>query len=170
MRGTHGGAMDVLSLLRGRLVLPMMQATDKPAALVELVDFLVAKGELDPAQRDEVLTAVQARESIHTTGLGRGLALPHAIIGGIEREVAVLGLSRPGVDFHAYDAEPARVLLLLVTPTSKVYRHSENVRKIVVELTKDRCRESLVACRSVAEVLAVLEHDGACRDGAEEEP
>lgn len=91
-----------------------LEAFDRTGVIRELAG-VVCKGSsrLDP---DQVASAVLAREEMMPTGIGRGVAIPHARIDDIDLPVIAVGLSPNGVDFDAPDGAPARVVFLILTP------------------------------------------------------
>jgi mannitol/fructose-specific phosphotransferase system IIA component (Ntr-type) len=151
--------MDLLTLVRRRLIVPQLVAHDKHIAIHELVDFLVTEQEIPLASRDVVLKAVLNREAEKPTGLGDGLSLPHGVVDLLEKEVAVLGLSDRGIDFGAIDGRPAHIIILLVTPRYLAHRHPTNVRSIVMTLCQPAFRKELSACRTIDDVIDFLTED-----------
>lgn len=151
--------MDLLTLVRQRLIVPSLEATDKYEAIRELVDFLVHEEEIPGEARDTVLQAVLDREDEKPTGLGDGLSLPHGVVDLLDKEVAALGLSNHGIDFGAIDSRPAHIIILLVTPRSLKHRHPTNVRNIVITLCNPGFRKELAACRTIEDVIRFLSGD-----------
>jgi len=148
--------MDLLSLVRERLIVPDFHAPDKMTAIHQLIDYLVVEGEVPHAARDDVLGAVIRREEERSTGIAGGLALPHGVVDVLEREVAVVGLSEKGIGFGALDHRPARVIILLVTPRSLTSRHTEIVRNIAVLMHGSELLSSLPCCSTVEQAVSCL--------------
>jgi Kef-type K+ transport system membrane component KefB/mannitol/fructose-specific phosphotransferase system IIA component (Ntr-type) len=92
-----------------------LAATSRQEAIRELVELACHQSAMDPA---EVLARVLEREEIGPTGLGNGLAAPHARLAGLRTPVVAAGLSPVGIDFDAPDGQPAIVIFLLLTPES----------------------------------------------------
>ena len=70
--------MSLASLLSSEQIIPEMKATERWPAIVELIDLLVAQQKIDPASRDGILAALKQREETMSTGIGFGIAIPHA--------------------------------------------------------------------------------------------
>jgi nitrogen PTS system EIIA component len=140
--------MDLLTLVRRRLIVPQLAARNKHEAIHELVEFLVAEHEIPVDDQNAVLTAVLEREAEKPTGLGNGLSLPHGVVDLLDQEVAALGLSSGGIDFGGIDGLPAHIIILLVTPRFLSHRHPTNVRKIVMTLCQPNFRRSLSSCQT----------------------
>lgn len=102
--------------LSDRFSVESVTARDRDGALGEFSDFLVAGGHLRKKDRQPLLDELVRREEKGSTGIGGGMALPHARTEGVRRLLFVVGRSEAGVDFRAIDGAPVRVLFLLVAP------------------------------------------------------
>ena len=98
-----------------------LQASSKDDALVELVDAVARTDAVD--DRDELLVAVRAREQILSTGIGLGIAIPHARIGSVNRFVVAVGRHPAGIEFESIDQKPVQIVVLIAGPkdTQKPY-------------------------------------------------
>lgn len=100
--------------LSSKFFLPKLKAGSRWEAIHEITSAACeAVGGLDAAV---IETAVRAREEALSTGLGNGIALPHARIDGLTSPIVVVGISDIGIDFDAPDGKPAKVIFLLLTP------------------------------------------------------
>src|ERR671910_1560471 len=93
-----------------------LQATDKDSVLDELVRLLG----VDPRAGDTLLRVLQRRESLGSTGMGRGIAIPHCRSLVANRLRLAYGQSRKGVEFQAIDGKPVRFLFLIVAPPLEI--------------------------------------------------
>lgn len=149
--------MDLLNLTRRRLICLPLRADEKRAALEELLDFLIAQGELPSEARQTVLDSILERESRLSTGMEDGVALPHGLTDAIEEEVAAIGISAAGVPFDAIDGVSARIIVLLLTPRSKVFRHVTQVKQIARVLCSSETRQQILSAGSAQAVTKALE-------------
>src|SRR3989442_11405903 len=97
-----------------------------------------------PDARQTLLRALQEREQLHSTGIGDGVALPHArnaLVGLVEKPVIVFGRHDPGIHYGAIDAQPARLFFLLVTTT--VTQHLQILARISRLLHDRALRQNL---------------------------
>ncbi len=94
-----------------------LKATDKPGVLKELCDVLTTQ--VGAENLPEVYQAVQERERLLSTGIGLGLAIPHAIVDFVPEYCMALGLHPTGVEFDALDEAPVQVLALILGPEGK---------------------------------------------------
>jgi PTS system nitrogen regulatory IIA component len=107
--------------LREDLVLWDLPCLDKPSFLKDLVARVVAV--LPTLGEQELLDRLLEREAQQSTGIGDGLALPHAIVHGLERTALVVGRCREGLDFDALDSQPVDLLFLLLSPEDAKDEH-----------------------------------------------
>ena len=107
-----------------------MEAEDKAESFEELVDLLVMHYKLDC--RDEILEAIIRREAKMSTGIKRGIAIPHAKTSFTTGVIGVLGISDRGIDYESLDGEPVRMLFLLVSSEEDAGTHLAVLKKIAL--------------------------------------
>jgi mannitol/fructose-specific phosphotransferase system IIA component (Ntr-type) len=100
--------------------------------------------------------AVWAREDAVATGIGHGVALPHARIAGLKEPVVVVGLSEAGVDFDAPDGQPAHVIFLILTPTDDPSVQLDLAADIARAFVHEHALERVLRAQSYTEFLATL--------------
>jgi len=152
--------MTLGNLLSKDQILPEMQATERWSAIVELVDLLVANSQIKPADRDVVLAALRAREETMSTGIGFGIAIPHASSDRVEKVVAAFGRSSKGIEFDALDNAPVRFVVLFVVPKDQFQTHLRTLAAIAKFLNDRSVRERLGTAASAAEILGIFEDSG----------
>ena len=109
--------------------------------LREFARFLKRAGRV---QKEEELVRVLAeRESLGSTGIGNGVAIPHGKLRGIQEMVIAFGRSRRGVDYQSLDAQPVFLFFLLVTPDDKPGDHLKALARISRILKNPALREGL---------------------------
>src|SRR5216110_318924 len=110
-----------------------------------------------PEARQTLLRALQEREQLHSTGVGDGVALPHArnaLVGLVEKPVVVFGRHDQGVSYGAIDAKPARLFFLLVTTT--VSQHLAVLARISRLVRDPKLRQNLMTSDRPEKVLALI--------------
>jgi len=105
-----------------------LEAEDKDEAFEELVDHLCQVGDSDA--RDEILDALTLREAKMSTGIQKGVAIPHGNTNAVDSICGVLGISRKGVDYDALDGEPVYLLFMLVTPQKDAEKHLRILKRL----------------------------------------
>jgi mannitol/fructose-specific phosphotransferase system IIA component (Ntr-type) len=152
--------MTLGNLLSKDQILSEMQATERWSAIVELVDLLVTKGKIQLADRDIVLAALRAREETMSTGIGFGIAIPHASSDRVSQVVAAFGRSSKGIEFDALDNAPVRFVVLFVVPKDQFQTHLRTLAAIAKFLNDRSVRERLGAAATAEEILAIFEDSG----------
>jgi mannitol/fructose-specific phosphotransferase system IIA component (Ntr-type) len=148
--------MTLGSLLSPGQILPEMQATDRWAAIVELVDLLVAAGKIAAADRDGILADLRKREESMSTGIGFGIAIPHTSSSRVPSVVAAFGRSSKGIEFEALDNAPVKFIVLFVVPKDEFQTHLRTLAAIAKFLNDRTVRERLGAAADAAEILAIF--------------
>jgi PTS system nitrogen regulatory IIA component len=148
---TAGGGLKSVPVLRLRdylqrdLVLWDLPRLDKPSFMKELVARVVAV--LPAVDEKELLDRLLEREAQQSTGIGDGLALPHATVGGLETTALLVGRCREGVDFEALDSEPVDLLFLLLGPEDAKDEHLRLLARVARLVSPE---ETLTELRSAA--------------------
>ena len=133
---------------------------ERSDAIVELVDLLVAHGQIKPEDRDTVLGALRAREATMSTGIGFGIAIPHASSDRVSKVVAAFGRSSKGIEFDALDNAPVRFIVLFVVPKDQFQTHLRTLAAIAKFLNDRTVRERLGTAGSADEILQIFENSG----------
>ena len=152
--------MTLGNLLSAQAILPEMQATERYAAIAELVNVLVSYGKIAGENRDTVLTALRDREETMSTGIGFGIAIPHASSEHVTEVVAAFGRSSTGIEFEALDNAPVKFVVLFVVPKDQFQTHLRTLAAIAKFLNDRSIRERLAAATTAEEILAIFEKSG----------
>jgi len=149
--------MSLASLLTSEQIIPEMKATERWPAIVELIDLLVEQKRIEPASRDSILAALKQREETMSTGIGFGIAIPHASSDSVPEVVAAFGRSSQGIEFDALDNAPVRFVVLFIVPKNQFQTHLRTLASIAKFLNDRSVRESLAAAGTKEEILAIFE-------------
>ena len=150
------GSISLSECLSPATIQLNLAATDAETVLAELVDCVPAIRDR-PEDRQTLLRALHEREQLHSTGIGDGVALPHArnaLIGLVDRPVIVFGRSAQGIPYSAIDGAPARLFFLIVAPT--VTQHLAVLARVSRMLRDPKVRQDLLKSESASEALAVI--------------
>ncbi len=149
--------MKLMDFVVTDAILPEMRATERDAAVGELIDALVAAGAAPAEARDELVKRVLDREKQATTGIGKGVAVPHVKSDRVENIIAAIGVSPTGIDFRALDRAPVFSVILLVSPKEKPDQHLQAMEKIFTHLQGDQFRRFLRQASTREDVVTLLE-------------
>ena len=133
-----------------------LRARSKRDAIAELVDLLPLPGENG---REEVVRAVLERESVLSTGIGRGVAVPHGKSGAVPRLMAAMATCPEGLAFDAVDGEPCRILFLLVSHPDNSGPHIRALAQVARVLNQEKAKRALAEATTPDEVVAVFRED-----------
>jgi len=146
------------ALLSSKLFLRRLEASHRRAAIRELTRAACDSAGLD-AETVEAL--VWAREDAMSTGIGHGVAIPHARIAGLKQPLVAVGLSDSGIDFDAPDGQPAHVLFLLLTPEGEPRAQLELASEVARTFREPHMLEQALRTRGLTDFLALLKSGAA---------
>ncbi len=131
-----------------------LEAEDKAEVFEELVDHLVTQYRTD--SRDEILEAIRRREEKMSTGIKKGIAIPHAKTRFTRGVIGVLGISDHGIDYESLDGEPVRVLFLLVSSEEDAATHLAVLKKIALLVENNGFSREVLAAGSPEKVSRII--------------
>ena len=149
--------MKLVKLLSAEQIIAEMESAVHWEAITELVDRLVTCGLLASGVREATLEALKERERLVSTGIGGGVAIPHAFSDEVEEVVAVLGRSRAGIDFEAVDREPVHVIVLFVVPRKNYQLHLRTLAAIAKMFNGQDITRRILDATDCDEILAILD-------------
>ena len=114
-------------------------------------------GKLAAELRAEVLEALKTREDLVSTGIGSGVAIPHAFSERIDQVVAVVGRSMSGIDFEALDQIPVTFVILFIVPQTNYHLHLHTLSAIAKMFNNSEIRRRLAAAETAEDILSILE-------------
>ena len=135
-----------------RLVVPLA-ARDKQGTIAELVQHLVRCGGGDAAQ---VLAWVEERESVLSTGIGLGVAIPHARCPAVQELGVVGGVAAEPIPYDSIDGDPVRLFFLIVGPEASAGLHVKILSRIARLVRRDTVRQQLVEAKTPDELYHLL--------------
>ncbi len=136
--------MKLTELIQAQSVVAELQAVDRNGAIRELVQRLADSALLDPEAVDSIVKSIITRERTRgTTGFGKGVAVPHAKIDGLERVVAAVGRSSRGIDFSSLDGEPVYAIFLIASPAEQPEEHLRAMDLVFRHLQQEKFRKFL---------------------------
>ncbi|MBX9737060.1 MAG: PTS sugar transporter subunit IIA [Phycisphaerales bacterium] len=146
--------MNLLDFLKPECVKVPLIATDKRAAIDELVDALAAAGSITDA--GVLKEAVWTREQTRTTGIGNGLAIPHGKCAGIPSLVIAMGKPAQPIDFASIDRQPVKLIVLLASPPDRGSDHIMALAKISRMFMTRELREQIYAAETSGELYDII--------------
>ena len=134
-----------------------LESEYKDELLEELVDILAKDYPKDWIfPREEALRALRKREEKMSTGIYKGVAVPHATFEGIDKLRGVIGISKRGIDFDSLDGNPVYLVFMLVSPPSQAEAHLEALRQIAILIQDPLLLENLMKATTPEKVYALI--------------
>lgn len=132
-------------------------ADEKEGVIREMVQALLDAGGIEASEMESIVKAILNREELGSTGIGRGVAVPHTKHGSVDQLVGTVGVSRAGVDFDSLDGEKVFVLFLLVSPLDRPGDHLRALENISRQLRDDRFCRFLKQAKTAEEIRQLLD-------------
>jgi PTS system fructose-specific IIA component/PTS system nitrogen regulatory IIA component len=134
-----------------------LAAEGKDAAIEELIGCLVAAGAIEADAQKNIVDAVMKREELGSTGIGRGVAVPHIKHPSVDRLIGAVGISHDGVDFNSLDGEKVQIFFLLVSPPDRPGDHLRALESISRQLRDDTFCRFLRQAKTADDIKQLLE-------------
>jgi mannitol/fructose-specific phosphotransferase system IIA component (Ntr-type) len=138
-------------------IVPDLPGTNKEGVIREMVAALRAAGQFRGADLEDIIRAILKREFLGSTGIGRGVAIPHTKHNSVERLVGTVALSHKGIAFDSLDGEPVHVFVLLISPQDRPGDHLRALENVSRSLRDDNFVRALRAATTREEIIALLD-------------
>jgi PTS system fructose-specific IIA component/PTS system nitrogen regulatory IIA component len=137
-------------------ILAQLSATDKEGAIRELVQALSTAGQIEADEAESIVKAILKREELGSTGIGRGVAVPHTKHPSVDHLVGTVAVSNLGVDFASLDGEVVHLFFLLVSPPDRPGDHLRALENISRQLRDDTFCRFLKQAKTAADIQTLL--------------
>jgi PTS system fructose-specific IIA component/PTS system nitrogen regulatory IIA component len=124
-------------------IVPDLTANTKEGVIREMVESLRSVGYFKGVESEDIVKAILKRELLGSTGIGRGVAIPHTKHNSVDRLVGTVAVSRSGVPFDSLDGEPVFVFVLLISPQDRPGDHLRALENVSRSLRDDGFVRSL---------------------------
>jgi len=138
-------------------IIPELPATNKEGVSRAMVEGLRAAGQFRGADVEDIIRAILKREFLGSTGIGRGVAIPHTKHNSVERLIGTVALSNKGIAFDSLDGEPVHVFVLLISPQDRPGDHLRALENVSRSLRDDNFVRALRAATTREEIIALLD-------------
>src|SRR5438552_13425245 len=142
-----------------------LAASNKEGVIREMVEGLRAAGQFKGADVEDIIRAILKRELLGSTGIGRGVAIPHTKHASVDKLVGTIGVSGGGVPFESLDGEPVFVFVLLISPQDRPGDHLRALENVSRSLRDDGFVQGLRTAETRDALWALLESVGNQRPG-----
>ena len=147
--------MKINDVLKKDLFIPEIMATDKESVLLEMTKKLFTEGYI--SDQMDFLAKIKEREAISTTGIGDGIAIPHAKSDDLKETVVLFAKSSQGANFESMDNKLVHYFFLIATPTQSGDAHLKVLANLSTQLVKSKTQENLKNVTDFESLLAVFD-------------
>ena len=138
-------------------LIPELPIGSKESAIRSMVSALREAGSIKDSDEEGIVAAILKREELGSTGIGRGVAVPHTKHPSVDKLIAAIAVSKVGVDFSSLDGEPVFVMFLLVSPQDRPGDHLRGLENISRHLRNDKFCRFLRASKSATDIWELLQ-------------
>lgn len=149
--------MKFSDFVRADAIIPALESTDKESVIRELIGSLIACGQLKSEEEDSIVEAILKREELGSTGLGRGIAVPHTKHPSVTEPVGTVGISSTGIEFQSLDGEDVQLFFLVISPPDRPADHLRALEKISKQLKDETFCRFLKQSKTADDVQQVLD-------------
>ena len=137
-------------------VVPKLESADRDGVIAELVTSLSAAGMIPKSRAKEITEAVIKRENEASTGIGKGVAVPHVKHSSVKNITAAIGCSNSGIDFASLDKQPVYSVILMLSPENNPDKHLQAMENVFKSLQNDDFRRFLRQSTTAEDIKELL--------------
>lgn len=146
--------MKLVELMHDKLIIPNLEATGKVDALVQMTQKIAEQ--YPEVNQESLYSLIMGREKLSSTGVGSGIAIPHAKLEGLTNHVIMFARSHLGVEFESIDNKPVHLIFMIVGPTSSTETHLKALARISKFLHDTSFREQLIIAQDKKEIYEAI--------------
>lgn len=150
-----GVSMKLSNYCRTELIELHLESENKKDVLAEIVDVGTHSGRIH--NKKEVLAAIMDREKLGSTGVGFGVAFPHARTGGVSSLTIIFGRSINGVSFGAIDRKLVHLFFMVLTPMNSEHMHLQILAKLSLIMHNEQNREIALTAEFPQQILDLID-------------
>ena len=132
----------------------LLEAKDKETLLEQLAEVLSRS--VPGLESEGLMGVLLAREAIMSTGIGLGIAVPHARLKSVERPAIAVGVSRQGVAYDSLDDKPVHVVVMIVVPAESQKQYLRILARVTLLLKNAKLRSRLMEAKTAEEIYQIL--------------
>ncbi len=149
--------LRISDYLKPEVIMMQLKQQEKIAVLKELAEYLVENKLVKDG--DEFINALAKRENLESTGIGNGIAIPHARTNAVDNLILAFARSPEGVDFSAIDGKPSHLIFLIASPEHKKSEYIMALAKLSRLLRREAVRKMLMDAQSPEEILKIIQEN-----------
>ncbi|MCM8798983.1 MAG: PTS sugar transporter subunit IIA [Candidatus Omnitrophica bacterium] len=151
--------MKIMEFLCEKAVSFDLKSLDKRGVIEELVELLIKAGKIKEKDKQKIIEIILNRESLGSTGVGQGIAIPHGKSDCVKELTAAMGISKRGINFDALDGEPVYIFFLLLAPEDSAGPHLKALARISRLLRDKYLRDSLIKAEDEKKIINIIREE-----------
>ncbi len=132
----------------------LLEEGSKESVLRQMAELLCPT--VEGLDQEELVRVLLAREGIMSTGIGLGIAVPHARMESVDEPAIAVGVARKGIQFESLDDKPVYIVVLIVVPKSSQKEYLRILARVTLLMKNKELRKKLMAVRQPAEIYGIL--------------
>ncbi|RKY41602.1 MAG: PTS sugar transporter subunit IIA [Candidatus Makaraimicrobium thalassicum] len=152
--------INIIDILNKSAISPDLKSCNKEEILSELVDLLVSSGSIKQSEKGDIIKRLKEREVLGSTGIGKGVAIPHAKCPKVKKMAAAFGIAKNGINFKSLDGELTYIFFLLIAPGKTPGPHLKALAKISRLLDDKFVRDRVRTAKSAQDILKIIREEG----------
>lgn len=146
--------MEIKDIISKKVILLNLKSTTKEEVIDELIETIYKSGKI--TNKADFKKAILERESISSTGLEEGIALPHGRSSCVKEPVVAVGISKKGIDYNSLDNEKSKIFFMIAVPENTTDLHVEILSNITSNLMEEKVRTSLLNSKTEKEIFDII--------------
>jgi mannitol/fructose-specific phosphotransferase system IIA component (Ntr-type) len=146
--------VKIQDILQKNGILTNLESTDKPEILTQMAKYLATL--YDIKDQDHIVRKILDRETEMSTGIGLGIAIPHARVEGVDKVYMVAGRSVKGIEFNAIDEQPVHLLFMMLSPANASSQYTNILSSLSRIMSYEEIRNSLIESDDAEKFLGIL--------------
>jgi fructose-specific phosphotransferase system IIA component len=146
--------VKIQDLLQKNCILIDLKGNDKSEILTQMATYMASLFDLE--ESENIVRRIVERESEMSTGIGFGIAIPHARLSGIDRPYMIAGRSVQGIPFEAIDEQLVHLIFMMVSPTNTTTEHTQILSSLSRIMSYEEMRNCLFAADTPEKFLDAI--------------
>lgn len=148
--------MFISENLKKNNIIIKAKAKNRWDLIEEMLDLAIKNKEVKEEDKDILKKALIEREKSMSTGIGKGIALPHCTTPKIDHTIIILALCENGIDFDSIDNQPVKIAIFLLVPKTKLTQHIKILANIAKIISNDDIRDKLLSLKNQDSIIKVI--------------
>ncbi|MGB4269065.1 MAG: PTS sugar transporter subunit IIA [Spirochaetota bacterium] len=148
--------MVLTDYLNKKTILINPSVKDRWELIESMLDVAIKNKAIKSEYREAIKKTLFEREKSMSTGIGKGVAIPHCSCPYVDDVVMIMALSKKGINFDSIDNTPVHIAILLIVPKDKISQHIKTLANIAKLMSDDTLREALSNARDAQDIIKIL--------------